>query len=532
MNIVVVWVAVLAGSSFAGSYGGGAGTPEDPYQIWTAEQMDEIGQYEEDWDKHFILKDDIDLSVLQGQLNKIGKFVGDDPANKPFTGTFDGNGCTISSFVYHSTDESQVGIFSYVKAADAVIKNVNLSNCDVNASGASNDAGPLIGYIESGYVLNCHVLSGTVHGRTRVGGLAGQCAGAELRNCSSSANVTGAHHVGGLVGQSRGGSEFPVQSLIEDCHAAGNVQGATKVGGLVGSNWWGATNRNCMATGDVDGDNEVGGYVGKNRPRSHVILCSATGKVTATGSDAGGFVGLNDKSTIEKSCATGQVSAAGYYVGGFIGRNGSSTIIQCSSLGNATAERYVGGFVGAGSANVYENCYSTSDVIPGDGSTQFMGGFVGKTDYWGSFQHCYSTGKLPATGYKVGGFIGNNWTSKAAEIITCFWNTDTSGRITSDGGEGRTNDEMMRQATYIGWDFTDVWRICEDDGYPRLRWQIPAADFACPDGVNLIDFAVLAKAWQSIPTDENWDLSCDLDGDEHIGVGDLSILSEQWLSGI
>lgn len=36
-------------------YGGGTGTAEDPYLIYTAEQMNEIGLHKEDWDKHFKL---------------------------------------------------------------------------------------------------------------------------------------------------------------------------------------------------------------------------------------------------------------------------------------------------------------------------------------------------------------------------------------------------------------------------------------------------------------------------------------------
>ena len=36
-------------------YGGGTGEPNDPYLIFTAEQMNEIGLHDEDWDKHFNL---------------------------------------------------------------------------------------------------------------------------------------------------------------------------------------------------------------------------------------------------------------------------------------------------------------------------------------------------------------------------------------------------------------------------------------------------------------------------------------------
>ncbi|MBN2594017.1 MAG: hypothetical protein JXA81_10955, partial [Sedimentisphaerales bacterium] len=69
-------------------YGGGSGTAEDPYLIYTAEQMNTIGAEPNDWDKHFKLMADIDLSIYTGtDFNVIG--YGLFPA---FSGVFDGNG--------------------------------------------------------------------------------------------------------------------------------------------------------------------------------------------------------------------------------------------------------------------------------------------------------------------------------------------------------------------------------------------------------------------------------------------------------
>lgn len=43
-------------------YSSGSWTADDPYHIWTTEQMNEIGLHEEDWDKHFKLMTDIELN--------------------------------------------------------------------------------------------------------------------------------------------------------------------------------------------------------------------------------------------------------------------------------------------------------------------------------------------------------------------------------------------------------------------------------------------------------------------------------------
>ena len=75
-------------------YGGGSGEPNDPYLIYTAEQMNTIVAEPNAWDKNFKLMADIDLSSYTGtDFNIIGYFVDCGSAdNKPLTCVFDGNG--------------------------------------------------------------------------------------------------------------------------------------------------------------------------------------------------------------------------------------------------------------------------------------------------------------------------------------------------------------------------------------------------------------------------------------------------------
>jgi hypothetical protein len=53
----------------------------------------------------------------------------------------------------------------------------------------------------------------------------------------------------------------------------------------------------------------------------------------------------------------------------------------------------------------------------------------------------------------------------AYEIIKyvkdCYWDVETSGLLTSDGGEGKTTEEMQHQSTFTNWDFPGVWKIRE-----------------------------------------------------------------------
>lgn len=48
--------------AMAGTYSGGTGDPNDPYQIATVQDLIALGETPEDYDKHFILTADIDLS--------------------------------------------------------------------------------------------------------------------------------------------------------------------------------------------------------------------------------------------------------------------------------------------------------------------------------------------------------------------------------------------------------------------------------------------------------------------------------------
>jgi hypothetical protein len=66
-------------------------------------------------------------------------------------------------------------------------------------------------------------------------------------------------------------------------------------------------------------------------------------------------------------------------------------------------------------------------------------------------------------------------------VIYSFWDIQTSGRTSSQGGTGKTSDEMQTAGTFLeaGWDFVnetengteDIWWIDEGQDYPRLWWE-------------------------------------------------------------
>ena len=76
-----------------------------------------------------------------------------------------------------------------------------------------------------------------------------------------------------------------------------------------------------------------------------------------------------------------------------------------------------------------------------------------------------------------GGLIGGTYYDE--KIIDCFWDVETSGRTSSDGGIGLPTEDMQKMVTFTdyGWDFVgedingtnDIWRMCADGiDYPHL----------------------------------------------------------------
>jgi hypothetical protein len=131
----------------------------------------------------------------------------------------------------------------------------------------------------------------------------------------------------------------------------------------------------------------------------------------------------------------------------------------------------------------------------------------------------------------VGGLVGIN----VGQVTGSFWDTQTSGLSTSAGGTGKTTAEMQMISTFTsaGWDFWNIWDICEGTNYPRLVWQIPVGDFVCPDGITIEDFVFFIEHWR----DDNCDLSndycqgTDLDFSGTVDEADLEILVDNWLAG-
>ena len=207
------------------------------------------------------LADNIDLTGID--WTPIGK---DD--NKAYTGTFDGNGKTITGLTVTGSNE-YAGLFGFI-GPGGTVQNVVLEGVQITSDNSSGYAGGVAGYCYRGTLENCSV-SGSVSGSgssSDVGGVVGYQLVGSITGCSSSATVKGMNRAGGVVGVTNNGA------TLTACYATGDVtvenDGTSYAcaGGIVGMNGGNSTLTACYAAGNVSGKGSgtihVGGAVGEN----------------------------------------------------------------------------------------------------------------------------------------------------------------------------------------------------------------------------------------------------------------------------
>ena len=135
--------------------------------------------------------------------------------------------------------------------------------------------------------------------------------------------------------------------------------------------------------------------------------------------------------------------------------------------GNST----IGGLVGSNGGAV-TNSYSAGSVS----GNSYVGGLVGSNWQEGIVSKSYSTAKITGGTVRVGGLVGGN----GGGIVTnSFWDVQTSGQATSDGGTGKATAEMKNIATFseATWsievvDSGHTWHIIDGETYPFLSWEL------------------------------------------------------------
>lgn len=232
-NLSDVQVSAIAGKMLMPEMAG-TGDVSEPYVISSAAQLKLLASRVNGGntysDKSFKLNANITFDK-----NESNNFTPIGDEGKAFSGTFDGQGYTISGIRISDPDGFDKAIFGRV--VEGTVKNLVVSDCRIEAG---NGIGGIVAQLK-GKIENCQVGSDvTLTGNMYVGGIAAGCNNGEITGCTSAATITGtinsglkASYLGGIAGATLAG---PTGSTLTDNLFLGTINGELKeyIGAITG----------------------------------------------------------------------------------------------------------------------------------------------------------------------------------------------------------------------------------------------------------------------------------------------------------
>ena len=189
------------------AYPGGDGSWQNPYQLSIPEDLICLGYDLDNYDKCFILMNDIDLSGYSFYQAVIASpYHLEDYEGDGFDGLILGDGHVISHLTI--SGDSNVGLIGTLGTYGRIH---GLGLVDATIAASQNRAGMLVG-LNQGTISQCFG-SGTVQGHVYVGGLVGSHESGCITDCYSLGEIQGELFLGGLVGGN-------VVSDIVNCYSA------------------------------------------------------------------------------------------------------------------------------------------------------------------------------------------------------------------------------------------------------------------------------------------------------------------------
>ena len=437
----------------------GAGTKLSPYIILTAEQLAKlaftIGANDKDYQgKYYKLGADIILNdgkiidekgALVADSTKLHKWTPIGNSSVAFTGTFDGDGHTISG-MFINTTSSHNGLFGNNSGTVQ-----NLTVADSWVYGGKYTAG-IVG-INGGSIIKT-INHGSISGSGDcTGGISGQSNGPYPQKSliSSSTNygiIKGKGFTGGITGQA-------YQASVENVENHGFVEGFSNVGGIAGRGAYTYVSsyfmdcKNAVNYANISGENNVGGILG------------GAGYVSPTISSG------NILATVNNAKNEGRIWGK-MYVGGIIGTANRVSINNAGNTASVEGSDYISGIVGnlLGSKSNY--LYNTGNI---SGST-YVGGIIGYNGE-GVTSAAYSTGKVDGDSL-VGLMIGYNYNTTMADYYYLKQGEQEPFGLNNSGGVAtpKNEDEMKSSdfAELLGDEF--IYESGLNNGYPVLKWEI------------------------------------------------------------
>ena len=220
----------------------------------------------------------------------------------------------------------------------------------------------------------------------------------------------------------------------------------------------------------ITGGERTGGLLGYG-DGAQVTDSFVRDSVISGGNFVGGLLGDLLGGTITRSDASGS-TAGTYFVGGLAGKAYFTTLTEVHSTMAVSGADQIGGLIGDTFSTTLSNAYATGSVN-GNGSSLVMGGLIGR-QLEGTIENSYATGAISGGHGGAGrGLVGAGFT---VTITNSFWDMETTGASTSDGGGTGLTTAQARDATsYTGWDFANVWYQA-GDMRPILRSEAGSVD--------------------------------------------------------
>ena len=217
----------------------GSGTETDPYQIGTAEQLKRFRDIVNGSNGQTpnrgacaVLTADIDLKNEEWTPIGIGNGTENNGAtiDFPYSGTFDGNGHTISGLNVNYRNKNG-GLFCYVM--NATIKNLTVAGSVTHSSRDGVAYGGIVGCADSSTIENCTNRC-TVTGNWYAGGIVGWSTDSDIIGCANFGNISSPSFSGGICGKIGGQNDAAgIDATIRDCYNVGMVSG-NYAGGITG----------------------------------------------------------------------------------------------------------------------------------------------------------------------------------------------------------------------------------------------------------------------------------------------------------
>lgn len=445
----------------------GSGTEDDPYRIYTAEDLQGATN-----SGYFKLMNDIDLTDW---INENSPVTGWQAIGRNSTAAtyINGDGHTVSG-LWINTTENYTGLFSNYSAGH--IKDLNVEVAEGKQVKGGDYTGVLIGRMANGEISNCNVI-GNATGGDCTALLAGTIINGEIVNCTVNGQVSGGMHAGAITAWAK-------NATLQGLGVEGSVNSSTAsgfVGGISGQNQ-NVTMDHCQSKATINATGAtsyVGGLVGKSEG-GNITKCNTQAAVNAAGDFVGGLVGYS-ATPIDMCFSKGTVTTGGddADAGGLVGY-ATAAISNSYSTATVTGKQFTGGLVGYTFSSI-DNCYAQGDVY----GVMYGAGVVGELDGSNaSINNCVAlNNKLSLSdksswgcrvigGYKNGAAepAMNNYALNTMQVsLNGVPQTKTDDNIE---GVAKSLELLQQQMTYevLGWDFTSTWGINQGVDFPYLLW--------------------------------------------------------------